>query len=200
MNLVIPEPSLVVLIGASGSGKSTFAKKHFQPTEIVSSDRCRALISDDENDQSVTPEAFELLHLIVSRRLWKRRLTVVDATNVQSRSRRMLLDIARKYAMPAVAVAFDLAESTCLANNARRLERVVPVQVIVTQSQELRTSLAQLGEEGFAAVYVLRDSNEVDQAAIIRQGPTVYRSDDFRATEDRRPNWLRKLLRTLRSR
>jgi protein phosphatase len=200
VNLVIPEPSLVVLIGASGSGKSTFAKKHFQPTEIVSSDRCRALISDDENDQSVTPEAFELLHLIVSRRLWKRRLTVVDATNVQSRSRRMLLDIARKYAMPAVAVAFDLAESTCLANNARRLERVVPVQVIVTQSQELRTSLAQLGEEGFAAVYVLRDSNEVDQAAIIRQGPTVYRSDDFRATEDRRPNWLRKLLRTLRSR
>jgi protein phosphatase len=200
VNLVIPEPSLVVLIGASGSGKSTFAKKHFQPTEIVSSDHCRALISDDENDQSVTPEAFELLHLIVSRRLRKRRLTVVDATNVQTRSRRTLLDLARRYAIPAVAVVFDLAESTCLANNRRRLQRVVPAQVIATQSQELRTSLPQLGEEGFAAIYVLRDSNEVDQTAIIRQAPTLYRSDDFRATEDRRPNWLRKLLRTLRSR
>ena len=199
MNLVIPEPSLVVLIGASGSGKSTFAKKHFQPTEIVSSDYCRALISDDENDQSVTPEAFELLHLIVSRRLRKRRLTVVDATSVQTRSRRTLLALARRYAFPAVAVVFDLAESTCLANNCRRL-RVVPAQVIATQSRELYTSLSQLGEEGFAAIYVLRDSNEVDQTAIIRQGPTDYRAGEFRTTEDLRPNWLRKLLETFRSR
>jgi protein phosphatase len=200
VNLVIPEPSLVVLIGPSGSGKSTFAKRLFQITEIVSSDHCRALISDDENDQSVTPDAFELLHLIVSLRLRKSRLTVVDATNVQARSRRTLLDLAGEYGVPAVAVVFDLADSTCLANNSKRLQRVVPAQVIATQLQELRTSLPQLGNEGFAVIYVLRDSNEVDQTAIIRQGCSGYRSDDFRATEHGPLEWLHKLLGTFRSR
>jgi protein phosphatase len=199
VKLVIPEPSLIVLIGASGCGKSTFAKKHFQVTEIVSSDYCRALISDDENDQSVTPEAFELLHLIVSRRLRKGRLTVVDATNVQARSRRTLLDLARDYATPAVAVVFNLAESTCLANNSKRLQRVVPDQVIATQVQELRISLPLLANEGFAVTYVMKDSNEVDQTAVIREAFSACRSGDFRATKHR-PNWLRILLSRFRSR
>lgn len=198
MNLIIPEPSLVVLIGPSGSGKSTFANKHFRATEVVSSDRCRALISDDENDQSVTPEAFELLHLIVSRRLQKRRLTIVDATSVQARARRPLLDLAREYATPVIAVVFNLAESTCFASNRKRLQRVVPDQVIATQVQELRNSLPQLSNEGFAAIYVLSDSNQVDQTAIIRQGSAVCRPVDFRTADDPRPGWLRRLLSTFR--
>jgi protein phosphatase len=198
VNLVIPEPSLVVLIGPSGSGKSTFAKKRFQLTEIVSSDRCRALISDDENDQSVTLEAFELLHLIVSRRLRKHRLTVVDATNVQARSRRTLLALARKYAVPAIAVVFDLAESTCVANNSKRPQRSVPAQVVATQVLDLRTSLPQLGDEGYAGIFVLKDSNELDQAVIIRRRSPDYRSGDLRATERLPHNWLQKLIRAFR--
>src|SRR5688572_18826384 len=95
--LTIPELSLVVLVGASGSGKSSFARKHFKPTEILSSDFCRGLVSDNENDQTVTKEAFEILHFIGSKRLARGRLTVVDATNVQSEARKPLVALARQY-------------------------------------------------------------------------------------------------------
>ena len=98
MEITVPELSLVVLVGASGSGKSTFARKHFKPTEILASDECRALISDDENNQTITPEAFELLYYIAAKRLALGKLVVVDATNVQQRDRRGLLRLAREYA------------------------------------------------------------------------------------------------------
>ena len=79
--ITVPAMGLVVLIGISGSGKSTFARTHFKPTEVVSSDFCRGLVADDENDQSATPDAFDVLHYIVSTRLRRGLLTVVDATN-----------------------------------------------------------------------------------------------------------------------
>ncbi|HLO28951.1 MAG TPA: AAA family ATPase, partial [Anaerolineales bacterium] len=94
--LTIPELSFVVLIGASGSGKSSFARKHFKSTEVLSSDFCRGLVSDDENNQSVTKEAFEILHFIATKRLAAGRLTVVDATNVQPESRKPLVTLARQ--------------------------------------------------------------------------------------------------------
>src|SRR5207244_3605562 len=95
MNIAIPELSLVVLIGASGSGKSTFARSHFASTEILSSDACRGLVSDDENDQAATNDAFEVLHYIAAKRLARGRLAVVDATNVQPESRKPLVALAR---------------------------------------------------------------------------------------------------------
>src|SRR3982751_256754 len=104
MKLTIPELSLVVMIGATSSGKSTFARKHFKPTEILSSDFCRAILADDENDQSVTNEAFALLHHIAARRLKAGRLTVVDATNVQRESRQPLVQLAREYHVLPVAI------------------------------------------------------------------------------------------------
>src|SRR5438874_13508840 len=97
MNISIPNLSLGVLIGPSGSGKSTFARKHFRPTEVLSSDACRALVSDDENNQAVTNEAFALLHFIAAQRLALGRLTVIDATNVQPETRKPLVELARKY-------------------------------------------------------------------------------------------------------
>src|SRR5688572_31216176 len=96
MTLTIPELSFLVLIGVSGSGKSTFARRHFKPTEILSSDYCRGLVSDDENSQAATKDAFELLHFIARKRLAAGRLTVVDATNVQAESRKPLVEIARE--------------------------------------------------------------------------------------------------------
>ena len=90
MNISVPELSLVLLVGPSGSGKSSFARKHFLPTEVVSSDLCRALVSDDENDQSATADAFDVLHTLVRKRLARGKLVVVDATNVQPESRRSL--------------------------------------------------------------------------------------------------------------
>src|SRR6201986_1111870 len=104
MTISIPGLSLVVLIGPSGSGKSTFARKHFLPTEVLSSDYCRGLVSDDENNQAATSDAFDVLNFIASKRLAAGRLTVVDATNVQQESRRPLVALAREYHTLPVAI------------------------------------------------------------------------------------------------
>src|SRR5579871_4130871 len=120
MKLTIPELSLVVLIGPSGSGKSTFARAHFQPTETLSSDACRALVSDDENNQEATHDAFEVLHFIAAKRLAAGRLTVVDATNVQPEARRPLVELARRYHCLPVAIVFALPERVCQERNASR--------------------------------------------------------------------------------
>src|ERR1700674_3002292 len=105
MQISIPKLSLVVLVGPSGSGKSTFAKKHFLPTEVLSSDTCRGLLCDEENNQAATKDAFELLHFIASKRLALGRLTVIDATNVQPESRRPFVALARQYhCLPAAIV------------------------------------------------------------------------------------------------
>lgn len=156
----IPDPSLVMLIGAAGSGKSTFAQKHFRSTEILSSDGCRALVCDDESDQSATQAAFEVLRCILFRRLRLRRLTVIDATNVERKARRSLLKIAHEFGMPPVAIVLNLGEEICVARNFCR-ERRVPLNAIWRQCEDLKRSLQQLPEEGFHALYVLNREEEV---------------------------------------
>jgi len=104
-------------MGPAGSGKSTFAKKHFRPTEILSSDYYRALVCDDESDQSVSKDAFEVLHFIAAKRLRIGRVTVIDATNVLRSSRKSLLDLAKEYRAPAVAIVLDLPERLCIARD-----------------------------------------------------------------------------------
>src|SRR5438128_6323264 len=106
MKLTIPELSFIVLIGVSGSGKSTFARKHFKPTEVLSSDYCRGLVSDDENSQVATGDAFEVLHFIAAKRLAAGKLTVVDATNVQPEARKPLVELARKFHVIPVGIVF----------------------------------------------------------------------------------------------
>src|SRR3954470_11089703 len=123
MRIEIPKLSLVVLIGPSGAGKSTFARKHFRPTEVLSSDACRGMVGDDENDQAVTKEAFEVLHFIAARRLALGRLTVIDATNVQPESRKPLVQLAREYHCLPVAVVLNLPERLCQDRNRSREER-----------------------------------------------------------------------------
>src|SRR5437762_7636787 len=117
MNVSIPKLSLGVLVGPSGTGKSTFARKHFLPTEILSSDACRGMVSDDENNQAVTNDAFELLHFIAGKRLALGRLTVIDATNVQPESRKPLVQLARKYHCLPVAIVLNLPEKVCQERN-----------------------------------------------------------------------------------
>src|SRR5215212_4966367 len=113
MRLAIPELSLVLLVGPSGCGKSTFARKHFKPTEVLSSDHYRAVVSDDETDQSATADAFDVLHVIAGRRLARGRLTVVDATNVQPMARKALVELARKHYVHVAAIVFDLPDEVC---------------------------------------------------------------------------------------
>src|ERR687890_531653 len=120
MKLTLPELSLVVLVGPSGAGKSTFARTHFKPTEVLSSDFCRGLVSDDENDQSATKDAFEVLHFVASKRLAAGRLTVVDATNVQPEARKPLVALAREYHVLPVAIVLNLPERLCHERNRDR--------------------------------------------------------------------------------
>jgi len=168
--LKIPELSLVVLIGISGSGKSTFAKRHFKETEIVSSDRCRAIVSDDENNQAATDDAFELLHYVVAKRLKNGLLTVVDATNVQPESRVSLIRLAREYHCIPVAIVLDVPERVCEDRNHLRPDRDFGKHVIYQQRSQLKRSLKKLKNEGFRHIHVLRSPEEIDALSpIVRE-------------------------------
>jgi protein phosphatase len=169
VKITLPDPSLVALMGASGSGKSTFAARHFKPTEVISSDECRGLVSDDQNDMGATDAAFEVLHLIAAKRLEAGKLTVVDATNVELQARQPLLELAWASHVPPVAIAFDLPEELCLERNAARPDRQVRAEVIRRQRSELRRSLEGLEREGFRPAYVLRTPEDVAAVAIERE-------------------------------
>jgi protein phosphatase len=169
MNITIPDLSLVVLIGPSGSGKSTFARKHFLSTEVLSSDWCRGLVADDENDQGATVDAFEVLHFIAAKRLAAGRLTVVDATNVQPDSRKPSVALARQYHCLPVALVFNLPEKVCHERNAGRPDRSFGGHVIRQQHTQMRRALRGLKREGFSHVYVLNSPQEVETAVIERQ-------------------------------
>jgi len=164
----IPSLSLVVLVGPSGSGKSTFACKHFLPTEILSSDDCRGMVSDDENNQAVTNDAFEVLHFIAAKRLALGRLTVIDATNVQPEARKPLVQLARQYHCLPVAIVLNLPERLCQDRNRSRDERAFGPHVVRQQVSQLRRSLRGLQREGFRHVYILETPEEADAATIER--------------------------------
>ena len=139
--LSIPELSLVLLVGVTGSGKSTFARAHFKPTEVISSDFCRGMVADDENDQSASPAAFDVLHYIAGKRLAAGRLTVVDATNVQPEARRELVMLAREHDVLPVAIVLDLPEKLCAERNASRPDRDFGSHVLRRQRGQLRRGL-----------------------------------------------------------
>jgi protein phosphatase len=168
MKIEIPDFCLVLLIGASGSGKSTFARKHFVPSEIVSSDTCRGLVSDDENDQAATADAFELLHTIVGLRLRRRKLTVIDATNVRAEDRKQAIAVARQWhALPA-AIVVNPGEDICHARNKLRPDRAFGPHVVRNQTSALRRGLHGLKREGFGHIYVLNSVAEIDAARVDR--------------------------------
>ncbi len=169
MRLAIPDFSLVVLIGASGSGKSTFAHKHFRETEIVSSDQCRAIVADDEGDQRATKDAFEVVYTIVGKRLAARRLTVVDATNLRPEDRAKGLEIARKYHALPVAVVLDIAPDLSNERNTGRANRNFGPRVVHDHVRLLRKSLRNLRREGYRAVYTLSSEEAVNAATVVRE-------------------------------
>ena len=178
MKLTIPELSLVVLVGASGSGKSTFAARHFRPTEVLSSDACRGLVSDDENDQSATGAAFDVLHYVAAKRLELGRLTVVDATNVQPESRKPLIALAKQHHVLPVAIVFAVPESVCAERNELRPDRDFGPHVLRNQRGQLRRSMKNLRSEGFSKVHFLHSVGEIDEAVIERTRLWTDRRDD----------------------
>ena len=169
MQITIPELSLVLLVGASGSGKSTFARRHFRPTEVLSSDVYRGLVSDDENEQSATVDAFEALHYVAGKRLARGNLAVVDATNVQPEARKPLIALARQYHVVPVAIVFNLPEQLCHERNQGRPDRAFGPHVVRGQTRSLRRSLGSLRREGFRRLYVLSSQSEIDSVEIVRE-------------------------------
>lgn len=169
MNIEIPELSLVVLIGASGSGKSTFARRHFLPTEVLSSDFCRGLVSDDENSQAATNDAFDVLHYIAAKRLAAGKLVVVDATNVQPEARKPLVALARQYHCLPVAIVLDMPERVCHERNAARADRSFGPHVVRNHVRSLRQSLRGLQREGFRHVFVVNSPEQALEVTITRE-------------------------------
>ncbi|MDQ6822228.1 MAG: polynucleotide kinase-phosphatase [Actinomycetota bacterium] len=178
MELSVPELSLVVLVGASGSGKSTFAAKRFLPSEVLSSDYCRGLVADDENDQSATNDAFEILHFIAGKRMGRGRLTVVDATNVKREDRAKLIRLAREHHFLPVAIVLDVPEGLCQERNRARPERDFGPHVIRNQVQHLRRGLRGMRKEGFRQVHLLDSPQAIDDATITRTRLWNNRTDE----------------------
>ncbi len=167
--LRIPELALVALVGVSGSGKSTFANRAFERFEVLSSDFCRGLVANDENDQSVSGDAFDVLYYIAGKRLAAGRLTVVDATNVSPDARKHLIDVARAHDVLPVAIVLDVPEAVCIERNAARPDRAMGAHVIRRQRDQLRRSLKYLQKEGFRKVHVLRGVDEIAAATVVRE-------------------------------
>jgi protein phosphatase len=169
MYLTLPELCLVVLIGPSGCGKSTFARRHFKITEIISSDFCRGLVSDDQNSQDATADAFDVLKYVAGKRLARGLLTVIDATNVQSEARKPLVELAREHGVLPVAIVLRMPEALCHERNKARPDRAFGPHVIRNQLMQLRKGLRGLEREGFRYVHILQTPEEVEQVAIERQ-------------------------------
>ncbi|MEO0492052.1 MAG: polynucleotide kinase-phosphatase [Actinomycetota bacterium] len=174
----VPELGLIVLVGASGSGKSTFAHRHFASTEVVSSDQCRALVGDDETDQSVTAPAFALLHDIIDKRLEVGRLTVVDATNAKREDRKSLLELARKWDVLATAIVFDLPIDVCFERNGQRSDRTTPDHAIRRQHKAVRRSVKGLRKERFTRVHVIDSVDKLDSVHVEQSRLWTDRRDD----------------------
>ncbi len=177
MRLVVPDPSLVVLVGPAGAGKSTLARRCFDPTEILSSDEMRARVSGDPADQAASADAFEVLHALAAKRLARNLLTVADATNVETPARQAWLRLAREHHVMPVAVVLALPLDECLRLNAARVGRVVPESVVREQHADMMGSLSRLDEEGFHHALVIESAADAAGATLAREPLACDRRD-----------------------
>jgi len=167
MRIEIPEKAVIMLMGCTSSGKTSFGLKHFKKTEVLSSDAFREMIADNENDQSVTKDAFALLYHTARLRLKKGKRCVIDATNTQAFARRQVLKLAWSFDLPCIAIVLNVDENTLLERNRKREDRGYPDYVVERHFRELNESISVLGEEGFNSVYVLNGVEEIDRVEII---------------------------------
>lgn len=169
MKYTIPNDSLVLLIGVSSSGKSSFAKKHFKSTEILSSDFFRAMVTDDENNQEASKDAFEIVLHVADKRLSLKRLTVIDATNVAKKARKGWLNLAKKHHQPIIAILLNTPLPIVEKRHGKRDDRPFHFDIIRKQLKSLEQSLPHLALEGFNQIITLTTVEEITDALFIRQ-------------------------------
>ncbi len=178
MRIEIPEFALVAMVGATSSGKTTFANKKFKSTEVLSSDFFRAMISDDENNQDVSHEAFDLLFYAAKKRLELMKLTVIDATNLQQSARKQIINLAHEQNVHSVAIVLNLPEKILIERNNTRENRGFPERVIHNHCNDLKRSIRNLKREGFRFVYVLNSIEDIENAEIVRTKLWNNKSDE----------------------
>jgi protein phosphatase len=150
--LLIPKTALVLLLAPSGAGKSTFAKAHFPPSAIVSSDQCRYYVSDDSMNQECTPLAFRLFDTFLQTRLEFNRLAIADATNLGAQRRKDYIALAKANHAPTVLIDFEVSLEDCLAQNRLRASRggnFVPEHVIKNHHIAYGRAMSEVLHEGY---------------------------------------------------
>jgi protein phosphatase len=157
----LPAPTVVMLVGAAASGKSTWARERFLETEIVSSDHCRALVSDREDDQSSTPHAFAIFHEILCRRAALGRRSVADSTGLQPFARARIRRIGEQFRIPVIAVAFPVPLDLLLTRNSQR-RRSVPEHVLRMQAGWMERILQDgvLTSEGYDRIHLVEPGDD----------------------------------------
>ena len=169
MRIIIPELCVVTLMGASGSGKTTFANKHFKSTEVLSSDYFRGLVSDDENDQTATRAAFDSLYYIANKRLDAGKVVVIDATNVRKEDREPAVNLAHEQNCFPVAIVLNFDQEICIERNKARPDRTFGPKVVINHSKNIKRSIRHLQKEGFRKVYILNSPEEAEDVEIVRE-------------------------------
>jgi predicted kinase len=162
----LPRRTLLVLCGAAGSGKSTFAQRlvashqhqGLKVTSIVSSDHCRALVCDDETNQQVNRDSFDLFHYIIYKRMLQGRFTVADSTALQADARHRMLGLARRHNYYTCIFVFDIPLNICILQDQSRL-RTVGEQVITYHTNQLPQTLNDIQKEGWHQIHTLTEAD-----------------------------------------
>lgn len=173
----VPIDALLVLVGPAGSGKTSFAEKHFDPTQTVSSDQCRAFVSDDPTRLEVSREAFDVMMNIMRHRLRLGKTTVADSTALNPQIRRQFIKLAKKHRRPVIAVLFDVSRDRCLENNESR-DREVPEKAIYNHHERFQEQKERIQEEeSFDEVFVV-DEETVDDVIVRMRNVNVQQDYD----------------------
>ncbi|HEX3337306.1 MAG TPA: LLM class flavin-dependent oxidoreductase [Jatrophihabitans sp.] len=157
----VPDPAIVVLVGAAGAGKSEWARARYRPQEVVSSDDLRGLVGSGRHDLDASTDAFRLLDDIVSARARRGLTCVVDTLGLEPSRRSAYLAVARAHGLPAVAVVFDVPARLARQRNAAR-DRPVPAPALTAQLRRTAEARAEVEAEGWDQVVVVRPEAPVE--------------------------------------
>jgi alkanesulfonate monooxygenase SsuD/methylene tetrahydromethanopterin reductase-like flavin-dependent oxidoreductase (luciferase family)/predicted kinase len=162
----LPEPAIVVLAGAAGSGKSTWASEQFRTSEVVSSDALRAAVGSGPADLEATADAFALLDQIVAARSKRSLTTVIDTLGLDIERRADYRRLAREAGLPAVLVIMNTHAALCRARNRER-DRPVPARVLADQLRKINTLLETAQDENWDQILIIEQDRatgtQVDQ-------------------------------------